>query len=153
MIMPGTGDPHAHAVSRHEACPWHLDACEDEGQRAGYLALGLLLIAAAAIGVRVPLMPVSVFLFGAALCFLQLSARALQFVESHRVTGAAVSLWCRIGGLPRGLRLALLVIVGLAVTSLLLAVPRSVPMRELTIDVLLSAGLILFVGPRRRMPG
>ncbi len=122
---------------------------EDEGRRAGFLALGMLLIAVAVIATRVPLMPMAVFLSAAALCLLQLSQRALRFVEEYSLTRAILACWSAIGGLSRGLRAVLLLIIGLIALALLLMRPHSTLLYDLLINLFFGAALILFAGPGR----
>lgn len=131
----------------HDSCLAAQDN-QDEGRRAGFLALGMLLIAAAVISIRVPLMPTAVFIFGTALCFLQLSRRGLSYVENNRVTKTVLSVWHAIGAMPRGIRVALLLAIGLVSVATVALLPRSVFLGELVINLMMMAGLILFVGPK-----
>lgn len=124
------------------------DNNQDEGRRAGFLALGMLLIAAAVISIRVPLMPTAVFLFGAALCFLQLSPRGRAFIENNRGTRVMLSAWQAVGGMPRGLRVALLLIVGLVWVTVVALMPSSTILGELVNNLLLMAGLIVLLGAK-----
>lgn len=124
------------------------DNNQDEGRRAGFLALGMLLIAAAVISIRVPLMPTAVFIFGTALCLLQLSPRGLAFIENNRLTKIVLTAWQAIGGMPRGLRAGLLLVVGLVSVAVVALMPGFSILGELVINLLLMAGLVLFVGPK-----
>ncbi|MDH7785881.1 uncharacterized membrane protein YbaN (DUF454 family) [Ochrobactrum sp. 19YEA23] len=122
----------------------------DERQRAGYLSLGFMLSAASLVGLQVRLMPSTLFAFCALLCLIQLSSRALRWFETNGVARHTLSLWRRLGAFPRLFRLAIFVLVTVLCTVVLVLGPRPLWHFEMTINALLFAGLLLFVGPQRR---
>jgi len=122
----------------------------DERQRAGYLSLGFMLSAASLVGLQVPLMPSTLFAFCALLCLIQLSSRALRWFETNGVARHALSLWRRLGAFPRFIRLAMFALVAMLCVVTLALGPRPFWHFEMTINALLFAGLLLFVGPQRR---
>lgn len=121
----------------------------DERQRAGYLAMGLLLVAAALVGSHVRLMPSALFVFVALLCFLQLSSKALCWLETNRITRRLIDTWRRLGTWPRLFRLYLLAVPAVICLAALAFGPRALCL-EFVINGILCAGLLLFVGPQRR---
>lgn len=121
----------------------------DERQRAGYLALGLLLIAAALVGCQVRLMPSALFVFGALLCFVQLSSKALCWLETNRITRRLIGAWRRLNAWPRLYRVYLLAVFAVVCLATLMFVPRALCL-EFAINGIFCAGLLLFVGPQRR---
>lgn len=124
-------------------------AYPDERQRAGYLALGLLLIAAALVGCQVRLMPSALFVFGALLCFVQLSPKALCWLETNRITRRVMGAWRRLNAWPRLYRIYLLAIFAVICLTMLMFVPQALCL-EFAIHGILCAGLLLFVGPQSR---
>ncbi|WP_266064650.1 DUF454 family protein [Brucella intermedia] len=122
----------------------------DERQRAGYLALGFLLSAAALVGLQVRLMPSALFGFCALLCFIQLSSRALQWFESNSIARLTLSLWRRLGAFPRLFRLSILAVIVMLCIVVLALGSRPFWHFEMAINMLLCAGLLLFVGPQQR---
>jgi len=126
-----------------------LSAYPDEGQRAGYLALGLLLVLAALIGLQLFLMPSALFAFCATLCFVQLSPKTLRWFQTTRSMRRIIQAWRATNAVPVVFRCALLslivliCLVGLAFEPHLLAL-------ELVINVLFCAVVLLFMGPQDR---
>ncbi|KAA9368642.1 DUF454 family protein [Ochrobactrum quorumnocens] len=123
-------------------------AYPDERQRAGYLALGLL-IAAALVGCQVRLMPSALFVFGALLCFVQLSPKALCWLETNGITRRVMAAWRRLNAWPRLYRIYLLAILAVVCLTMLTFVPQALCL-EFAINGILCAGLLLFVGPQSR---
>ncbi len=119
----------------------------NDRQRAGYLSLGLLSVVAALIGQRLPLMPSAIFAFYALLCFLQLSPKILAWVRATSITRRIMNAWKALNALPSAFRCSLLAIVVLICLTGLAFDPRMAGL-ELSINGLLCAGLLLFMGPR-----
>lgn len=124
-------------------------AYPDERQRAGYLALGLLLVVAALIGLKIPMMPSALFIFGAALCFVQLSSSILGWLETNRSTRLVIDAWRALGALSFLFRLCLLSLVTAIGLGAVVLNPHLFGV-ELAINAMLFAGLMLFVGPQYR---
>lgn len=120
----------------------------DERQRAGYLALGLLLIAAALVGLQVRLMPSALFVFGASLCFVQLSPKALDWLETNRITRRLIGAWRRLNAWPRLYRVYLLAVFCGVCLAVITLSPHALFL-EFAINGIVCAGLLLFVGPQR----
>lgn len=120
----------------------------DERQRAGYLALGLLLIAAALVGFQVRLMPSALFVFGASLCFVQLSPKALDWLETSRITRRLIGAWCRLNAWPRLYRVFMLAVFCGICLGVLKFSPHALCL-EFAINGIACAILLLFVGPQR----
>lgn len=123
----------------------------DERQRAGYLALGFLLSGAALVGLQVRLMPSALFGFCALLCFIQLSSRALHWLESNRIARRTLSHWRRLGAFPRLFRLSVLALIVMLCIVALAVGSRLFWHFEMAINMLFCTGLMLFVGPQQRV--
>jgi len=119
----------------------------DERQRAGYIALGLLLVVAALIGLKIPMMPSAQFVFGAALCFVQLSSGILGWLETNRSTRPVIEAWRILSALSFLFRLCLLGLVAAIGFGAVVVNPQFFG-AELAINAMLFAGLMLFVGPQ-----
>ncbi|MCL8000324.1 DUF454 family protein [Brucella sp. 21LCYQ03] len=121
----------------------------DECQRAGYLALGLLLVVAALIGHKLPLMPSTFFAFCAMLCFMQLSPQILHWLQTNKSMVCVIDVWRALNNLPLTFRCCLLVFV-VVIILLGLVVEPSMTALELVINGFLCSLLLIFMGPQRR---
>lgn len=122
-------------------------AYPNDRQRAGYLSLGLLSVVAALIGQRLSLMPSAIFAFCALLCFLQLSPKILAWLRATNTTRRIVNAWKALNALSSVFRCSLLAIVILTCLAGLAFEPRMAVL-ELSINVVLCAVLLLFMGPQ-----
>lgn len=74
--------------------------------RAGWFALGCLLVALGLIGVVVPLMPTTVFLIFAAACFARSSPRLEAWLLNHPRFGPALCAWREERAISRRAKIA-----------------------------------------------
>jgi len=121
---------------------------DEEAQRAGFIALGMAFLAAAIVSVRVPVPLTVALMFGAVLCFLQLSVTTRRWIGMNWLTRAGLTFRCWMTRLPFGLRVSLLVTYTLAGLALLLTAPFAPPLGKFVANVLMCVGLILLVGPK-----
>jgi uncharacterized membrane protein YbaN (DUF454 family) len=83
-----------------------------EGRRAGFLALGGLMLALGVIGAFLPVMPTTIFLILAAWCFGRSSPRLEAWMLDHPRFGLALRQWREEGAVP--LRAKLMAVFGMA---------------------------------------
>ena len=69
--------------------------------RAGYLALGLIMLALGIVGAFLPLMPTTIFLILAAWCFGRSSPRLERWLLEHPRFGPVLRAWRQHGAIPR----------------------------------------------------
>ena len=75
-------------------------------RRAGFLALGLLMLVLAVVGAFLPLMPSTIFLIAAAWCFGRSSPRVEAWMLDHPRFGPPLRDWREQGAIPRRGKLA-----------------------------------------------
>ena len=73
--------------------------------RTFYLALGWFLVLLGVIGAILPIMPSTVFMIAAALCFGRGSPRARAWLLNHRWFGPPIVKWEKNGGISRPTKL------------------------------------------------
>ncbi|WP_081261034.1 YbaN family protein [Sphingobium yanoikuyae] len=74
--------------------------------RAGWLVLGLMLVAIGFIGIFVPLLPTTSFMVLALPCFARSSPRLEAWLLSHPRFGPGVRAWRAEGAVPRHAKIA-----------------------------------------------
>jgi uncharacterized membrane protein YbaN (DUF454 family) len=84
-----------------------------EGRRAGFLALGGLMLALGIIGAFLPVMPTTIFLIVAAWCFGRSSPRLEAWMLDHPRFGLALRQWREEGAVP--LRAKLMAAFGMTI--------------------------------------
>lgn len=82
-----------------------------KGRRAGFLALGSLMLALGVIGVFLPIMPTTIFLILAAWCFGRSSPRLEAWMLYHPRFGPPLRQWREHGAVP--LRAKLMAVCGM----------------------------------------
>ena len=80
------------------------------GRRAGFLALGGLMLALGIVGAFLPVMPTTIFLIVAAWCFGRSSPRLEAWMLDHPRFGLALRQWREEGAVP--LRAKLMAVFG-----------------------------------------
>lgn len=125
---------------------------DEEAQRAGLIALGMTFLGVAVISIRLPVTPTAAFVFGALLCLAQLSTWLKRRIDVNPLTRACLELWRQVMSLSLGLRVSILVVLVTTSVVLWLAASPSFVLGELIINVLLSAEMMLFVGPKPTVP-
>ncbi len=110
-----------------------------------WLALGLISLALALIGVVLPLLPTVPFLLLAALCFARSSERLHRWLMSHPTFGPPIADWQEHGAINvRGKRLATLSILAVFGVSLVLGLRPLI----LGIQAVVLATVLLFIWTR-----
>lgn len=84
---------------------------DEEAQRAELIALGVTLLGAAAISIRLPATPTAAFVFGALLCLAQLSTWLKRGIDVNPWTRACLELWRQVMSLSLGLLVSMLVVL------------------------------------------
>ncbi len=108
-------------------------------KRKVYLALGLLFVAAGAVGVVLPIMPTVPFLIVAAFCFARSNPAWAKRLYEHPTYGKSLRDWRDRGAIRRTAKLAAIgaMTIGVGFTFFTIGFPW----------VLISLALLLTVGP------
>ena len=97
------------------------------GIRLFWLTIGIVALAAASIGVLLPLVPTTPFVLLAAFAFMKSSQRLHDWLLEHRLFGQLIVDWRRYGAISRRAKLASVVsLLAVLVVSLLLEVSDAV---------------------------
>ena len=118
--------------------------------RLVWLVLGLAALAAAAVGVVLPLIPTTPFVILAAFCFMKSSRRLHDWLVSHRVFGPMIVDWREYGAISRPAKTA--AIVSMAAVFAL-SVAFQAPMWVLAVQAPILGICAWFVGSRPLPPG
>ena len=118
--------------------------------RLFWLTIGLASLAAAAVGVLLPLIPTTPFVILAAFCFMKSSQRLHDWLVNHRVFGPMIVDWREYGAISRpAKRIAIASMGAVFVLSLILKAPAWV----LAVQAPVLAVCIWYVGSRPLPPG
>jgi uncharacterized protein len=71
-----------------------------------YLISGVLLVGIGVIGIFLPLLPTTIFLILASICFLKSSPKANQWLRNHKVLGGYIDNYQNKTGLTRKVKIA-----------------------------------------------
>ena len=71
-----------------------------------YLISGFLLVAIGVIGIFLPLLPTTIFLILASICFVKSSPRANEWLRNHKVLGGYIDNYQNKTGLTRNAKIA-----------------------------------------------
>ena len=71
-----------------------------------YLIIGFLLVAIGVIGIFLPLLPTTIFLILASICFLKSSPKANDWLRNHKVLGGYIDNYQNKTGLTRNSKIA-----------------------------------------------
>ena len=71
-----------------------------------YLISGFILIAIGVIGIFLPLLPTTIFLILASICFLKSSPKANEWLRNHKVLGGYIDNYQNKTGLTRNVKIA-----------------------------------------------
>jgi len=71
-----------------------------------YLTSGFLLVAIGVIGIFLPLLPTTIFLILASICFLKSSPKANDWLRNHKVLGGYIDNYQNKTGLTRNSKIA-----------------------------------------------
>lgn len=85
----------------------------ERARRAGYLALGVVLLGLGIVGAFLPVMPTTIFIILAAFCFGRSSARLETWLLEHPRFGASLRSWREEGAIPT--RAKIFAIAGMSV--------------------------------------
>ena len=71
-----------------------------------YLISGFLLVAIGVIGIFLPLLPTTIFLILASICFLKSSPKANDWLRNHKILGGYIDNYQNKTGLTRSAKIA-----------------------------------------------
>lgn len=71
-----------------------------------YLVTGFILVAIGVIGIFLPLLPTTIFLILASMCFLKSSPRANEWLRNHKILGGYIDNYQNKTGLTRNCKIA-----------------------------------------------
>ncbi len=71
-----------------------------------YLTSGFLLVAIGVIGIFLPLLPTTIFLILASICFLKSSPKANDWLRNHKILGGYIDNYQNKTGLTRNAKIA-----------------------------------------------
>jgi uncharacterized membrane protein YbaN (DUF454 family) len=71
-----------------------------------YLISGFLLVAIGVIGIFLPLLPTTIFLILASICFLKSSPKANEWLRNHKILGGYIDNYQNKTGLTRNAKIA-----------------------------------------------
>ena len=71
-----------------------------------YLIIGFLLVAIGVLGIFLPLLPTTIFLILASICFLKSSPKANDWLRNHKVLGGYIDNYQNKTGLTRNSKIA-----------------------------------------------
>jgi hypothetical protein len=71
-----------------------------------YLISGFILVAIGVIGIFLPLLPTTIFLILASICFLKSSPKANEWLRNHKVLGGYIDNYQNKTGLTRNAKIA-----------------------------------------------
>lgn len=71
-----------------------------------YLISGFILVAIGVVGIFLPLLPTTIFLILASICFLKSSPRANEWLRNHKVLGGYIDNYQNKTGLTRNAKIA-----------------------------------------------
>lgn len=76
-----------------------------------YLISGFILVAIGVIGIFLPLLPTTIFLILASICFLKSSPKANEWLRNHKVLGVYIDNYQNKTGLTRNAKIANIIIL------------------------------------------
>ena len=99
-----------------------------------YLISGFILVAIGVVGIFLPLLPTTIFLILASICFLKSSPKANEWLRNHKVLGGYIDNYQNKTGLTRNAKIANIITLwtSISLTAFLLT-------EELYIRILLLA--------------
>lgn len=71
-----------------------------------YLFSGFILVAIGVVGIFLPLLPTTIFLILASICFLKISPKANEWLRNHKVLGGYIDNYQNKTGLTRNAKIA-----------------------------------------------
>ena len=117
--------------------------------RLFWLTVGLASLAAAAVGVVLPLIPTTPFVILAAFCFMKSSQRLHDWLVSHRVFGPMIVDWREYGAISRSAKRMAIASMG---AIFALSVVLQAPVWVLAVQAPVLAACMWYVGSRPLPP-
>jgi hypothetical protein len=81
-----------------------------------YLISGLLLVAIGVIGIFLPLLPTTIFLILASICFLKSSPKANEWLRNHKILGGYIDNYQNKTGLTRNAKIANIITLWISIS-------------------------------------
>lgn len=81
-----------------------------------YLISGFLLVAIGVIGIFLPLLPTTIFLILASICFLKSSPKANEWLRNHKVLGVYIDNYQNKTGLTRNAKIANIITLWISIS-------------------------------------
>ena len=76
-----------------------------------YLISGFILVAIGVVGIFLPLLPTTIFLILASICFLKSSPKANEWLRNHKILGGYIDNYQNKTGLTRNAKIANIIIL------------------------------------------
>ena len=115
------------------------------------MALGILLLVLATVGLFLPLLPTTPFILLSAWCFSHSSPRLHRFLIHNKIFGPLIENWNQHGAISGKAKMSATLVIGLffGYTLIFVSVHPGVKIAIVTI----GAALLLFIWSRPRGPG
>ncbi len=81
-----------------------------------YFISGLLLVAIGIIGIFLPLLPTTIFLILASICFLKSSPKANEWLRNHKILGGYIDNYQNKTGLTRNAKIANIITLWISIS-------------------------------------
>jgi hypothetical protein len=81
-----------------------------------YLISGFLLVAIGVIGIFLPLLPTTIFLILASICFLKSSPKANEWLRNHKILGGYIDNYQNKTGLTRNAKIANIITLWISIS-------------------------------------
>lgn len=81
-----------------------------------YLISGFLLVAIGVIGIFLPLLPTTIFLILASICFLKSSPKANEWLRNHKILGGYIDNYQNKSGLTRYSKIVNIIILWISIS-------------------------------------
>lgn len=119
--------------------------------RIVWLVIGLAALAAASLGVVLPLVPTTPFVLLAAFAFMKSSRRLHDWLLEHRVFGTLIADWRRYGAISRKAKaVSVLSLVAVFALSVVLQAPTTVLVAQVIVLTACAAFIVSRPSPPRQ---
>jgi uncharacterized protein len=81
-----------------------------------YLISGFILVAIGVIGIFLPLLPTTIFLILASICFLKSSPKANEWLRNHKILGGYIDNYQNKTGLTRNAKIANIITLWISIS-------------------------------------
>jgi hypothetical protein len=114
------------------------------------IAIGILSVGLATIGIFVPLLPTAPFLLLASACFIRSSERLYQWLITHRIFGSHIKNYRDHRAITRKARIGVLILLWVSIAYTAFGFERSLILRLLLL--LVAVGVTIHVMTLKTLP-